>query len=307
MWISAGLLVVLLMAAVAAAPAKAASPVLEFVSPTTPLPVSFTLDGGPVAAALADFEPEVHCADSEGEGKVVGPRSTLSTYVFTGCKAAGGGETGTPCKSEDANAEEIKTGTIEADLVFIDQAKKEVGMLLNPSGGIYMDFKCGGEPVNALGPFLAPVGPINVLTSSFTAALSRSGAVQTPTEYENALGEKRQAIPMGERPGHPLATTGVELSFAIQPSAPLEIKAVTAAEIEARQREEEAAATKKRLEEEAATAAAIKRREAEEKLTVQLQRARLRSQAIARCMKAPAKKQRVRCIKRVKKKYSVKS
>jgi hypothetical protein len=299
--------------------ARAASPVLEFVAPGAAFPIAFTVSGGPVTAVLADFDTEVHCADSEGEGAIVGPRSTLSNYVFTGCKAEGGGETGTPCKSEDANAEEITAEAIEADLVYIDQAKHEVGMLLNPDGGVYMNFKCGGEPVDASGPFLSPVGPINKEATSFTATLSRSGAVQTPTEYENAIGEKRQAIPMGKRGVNPPVATGVELGFTIHTSTSLQIKAITAAEIEAKQREEEAAAAaaaKKRQDEEAAAAAAAIRRQDQEAaaavaatrlqaLEAELQRLRraLLSSTLEQCRKSQSKHVRVRCEKRAKKKY----
>jgi hypothetical protein len=115
-----------------------------------------------------------------------------------------------------------------------------------------MNFECGGESVEARSPFLSPVGPINQEAMSFTATLSRSGAMQTPDEYENANGEKLQAIPMGKRGTHPLVRTGVELSFTISPSVPLEIKAITVAELEARRQEEEVAtavAAKKRQEE----------------------------------------------------------
>ena len=220
------------------------------------------------------------------------------------------------CQSEPLNTGVIESGTIEADLVYIDQAKHEVGMLLNPSGGVYMTFKCGGELVEARGPFLAPVGSLNTQTTSFTASLSRSGAVQTPNEYENAIGEKRKAVPMGEWEGHPLATTGVELSFAIHTSAALEIRAVTAAEIEAKQRDEEAAATKKRQEEEAAAAAAAKKRQEEEAATAaaaskrqkeeaKLERLRraLLSSTLTQCRQVQSKHKRVRCEKRAKKKY----
>lgn len=307
----AAALIAFLAAAIGPAPATAASPVLEFVSPTSAFPIGFTADGGEVTAALAGYDTVVHCTDSEGDGNVVGPRATLSQWVFEGCETQGGSAGGAQCQSEGADPKEIRTDTIEADLVFIDQAKHQVGMLLNPDGGVYMEFKCGGEEVTAIGPFLSPVGPINVLTDSFTANLTRSGTTQTPSEYENALGEKRQAIPMGERPGQPPATTGVELGFTIHPSASLEIKAVTAAEIEARQAEELAALQKKRQEEEAATAAAVKRREEaeaktkqEEEKAEQLRRARLRSQGLTRCRKLKAKPKRVRCETRVKKKYS---
>jgi hypothetical protein len=260
--------VVALTLAVAPAQAKAVSPVLEFVAPGTAFPIGFTADGGAVTAELAGFDSVVHCSDSIGDGAITGPRSTVSNFSFTGCVAQGGTHNDQPCESEGADPEEIVAEAIEADLVYIDQAKHEVGMLLNPGGGVYMEFECGGESVEASGRFLSPVGPINEETTSFTATLSQSGAAQTPNEYENALGEKRPAIPMGKRESDPTPhTTGVELSFTINTEASLQIKAVTAAEIEAKQREDEAAAAaaaKKRQDAEAAAKEAEEKRQEEE-------------------------------------------
>lgn len=307
--------------ALAVAPAQAAvSPVLEFVTPGAAFPVAFTASGGEVTAELADFDSVVHCTGSQGEGEISGPRSTLSNFAFTGCKAVGGGENGQKCESPGAGDEEELTAEgIEAELVYIDQAKHEVGMLLNPGGGVYMSFVCGGESVDASGPFLSPVDPINQKAASFTATLNSLDAMQIPGEYENAIGEKRQAIPMGKRGINPLATTGVDLSFTIHPSVPLEIKAVTAAEIEAKQREDEAAtaaAAKKRRDEEAATAAAVKKRHEEEDAAaaaagvLQEEEARLErlrhqllSSTLAQCRKGQSRPKRMRCERRAKKKY----
>ncbi|HUB98678.1 MAG TPA: hypothetical protein VMS11_02525 [Solirubrobacterales bacterium] len=306
MFVCFAVLIAALVPAIVATQAKAAPlPVLEFVPKASVFPVSFTADGGEVTAAMTDFDTVVHCSGSHGEGKITGPRSTLSNYVFTGCETQGGTKGGQACESEGANAKEIKSEMIEANLVYIDQAKHQVGMLLNPNEGTYLDFKCGGESVKALGSFLSPVGPINQEATSFSASLSRSGALQIPNEYENALGEKRKAIPTGEREGQPAATTGVELAFTIHTSVPLQIKAVTAAEIEARQRQDEAAAAaaaKKRQDEEAAyKAAVIKRLEAE----AQLERVRraLLSSSLKQCRVTSSKHKRVRCEKRVKKLY----
>jgi len=307
MFVGAVAAIAALVLAIAPAYASATSPQLEFASPGNSFPIPFEADGGEVTARLADFDPIVHCSGSEGKGEITGPRSTLSNYVFTGCEAHGGAEDGHPCKSEGANAEEIRTGSIEADLVYIDQAKHEVAMLLNPGDGVYMDFECGGEQVKASGSFLSPVDPINKVAASFTAILRSSGATQLPSEYENANGEKRQAIPMGKKGSDPLATTGVELSFTIQPSVPLEIKAVNAAEIEAKQREEaaakkrqeEEAAAKKRQEEEAAARAAKKHQEEVEA------RARRRhlTKALKQCKKVKSGQKHARCVKRATKKY----
>jgi hypothetical protein len=332
--VSVAALIAALALTIVPAQAKAASPVLEFVAPGTAFPIGFTADGGPVTAELAGFSSVVHCSGSSGDGAITGPRSTVSNYFFTGCEAQGGTHNDQECKSEGADAEEITAEAIEADLVYIDQAKREVGMLLNPDGGVYMDFECGGESVEASGPFLSPVGPINKEATSFTAALTASGAVQTPNEYENALGEKRPAIPMGKREADPTpATTGVNLDFTIQTSVSLQIKAITAAEIEAKQREDEAAAaaatkkrqdeeaaaaaatkkrqdeeaaaaavTKKRQDEEAAAAAAVKTRQEEEIKSERIRRALL-SSALKQCRKAPSTHKRVQCEKRTKKKY----
>jgi len=307
MGVSAVALIATLVLTAMPAQAKAASPVLEFVAPGTAFPIDFTASGGPVTAALAGFNTEVHCSDSEGDGAIIGPRSTVSNYVFTGCEGVGGGKDGAQCDSEGADPGEITAEAIEADLVYIDQAKNEVGMLLNPDGGVYMTFECGGETVEAIGPFLSPVGPINKEDTSFTATLSRSGAEQTPDEYENALGEKRQAIPMGKRESDPsLKTTGVALGFTIETSASLQIKAITAAEIEAKQREDEAAAAaaaKKRHDEEAAAAAAASKRQEEEAKLERLRRTLLAG-TLKQCrMTAHSKHKRVRCEKRAKKKY----
>jgi hypothetical protein len=293
--------------------ARAASPVLEFAAPPSAFPIHFTADGGEVTAALAEFEGTiVRCGDSEGTGSVAGPRSAFSRYFFFECEAEGGSHNNQECKTVGADPGEIRSELIEAELVFIDQAKHEVGMLLNPGEDTYIEFECGGEAVEGFGSFLSPVGPINQLTTAFTATLTRSGATQIPSEYENAKGEKLQAIPLGEREGHPAATTGVELDFSILTASPLEIKAITAAEVaaaEAKKHDEEAAAkrhqeeetaAKKRQEEEAAA-----RKHREEEVKANKLRARQLSKALKQCRKLPSKHRRMRCEHRAKKKYGV--
>jgi hypothetical protein len=293
--------------AVVPSSASATSPVLEFVPSDGSFPIHFEAEGGEVTAAMTGFDTVVHCTGSEGEGEITGPRSTISNYFFTGCKTQGGSAGGAKCKTENANEEEITSGSIEADLVFINQATHEVGMVLNPHGGVYLEFECGGESVKAIGSFLSPVGPINKVSSSFTATLSRLSDEQTPTEYETMSGEKLQAIPTGEREGHPAANTGVELSFTVLTSASLEIKAVNTAEVEAKRRtEEEAAAKKKRQEEEAAAKKrqeeeAAKKRQEEE--AAAKKRAEQRAKALKHCRRAKSKHKRIQCEKRVKKKY----
>jgi hypothetical protein len=303
-FIAIGVSIAVLAPAVAPSAARAASPILEFVPSPQPFPVDFTAAGGEVTAALADFDTLVHCSGSHGEGAVTGARSTLSTYDFTGCKTEGGSKGGHECKSAGANLEEIRSPLIEAELVFINQATDAVGVLLDPRGGVYLSFECGGEAVKAIGPFLSPVGPVNTASSSFTASLSRLGATQIPDEYESDAGQKLTAVPTGEREGQAPGTTGVELGFTIHTDSPLTVRAVTAAEVEAKQsgeeavakqHEEEAAAAKKRGEEEAAA----RMRKAEQARAKR--RTRQLSKALRQCRKTQTGHRRARCEKRVKK------
>jgi flagellar biosynthesis GTPase FlhF len=217
--------------------ASAASPVLEFAVPGNSFPVSLTTAGGEVTAE--GFSGAVMtCAHSSGQGEITGPHRAIAEYEFTECKTGGGSE----CESKGAAVEEIRTGLIEAELVYIDQKNREAAVLLNPHGGTYMRFECGGVPARGEGSFLAPGAPLNTETTSFTTTLSKSsmsGGVQTPDEYEGIGGEKLKAIPFGEKNNNPmLDPTGVESTITITTAEPVEVRAITAEEVEAKQREE---------------------------------------------------------------------
>ena len=324
---AAGLVAALVLAAVPAS-ADAPSPVLEFVPSSGSFPISFVAEGGSVNARLGEFDRILECSGSEGDGEITGPQTTLSSYAFTGCVARplGGGGGDLKCNSPGADEEEIISETLEADLVYLHQANHEAAMLLNPGGGIYMEFECEGTAIKASGPFLSPVGPINQLADSFTATLSRNGNSQIPSEYEDSNGVVQEAIPMAEVDSEPLDTSGVELGFTVHPSVPLEIKALSVADIEAKQRGEEAAkkrqeeeaAAKKRQEEEAAARkhqdeeAAAKKRQEEEAAALaakirQETEAEARKQNLTRalrhCNKVKAKGKRVQCKRRATRKY----
>jgi hypothetical protein len=312
MCICAAVLLSALVPALAPSSASATSPVLEFVAPGSSFPIPFEGESANVNARLGEFDRIVECSHGEGEGEVTDAHTTVSSYAFTGCVAEviGGGGTSLNCTSEGAASNEIRSKTIEADPVYLGQAKHEVAMLLNPDGGIYMEFECGTNEITASGPFLAPVNPVNVLTDSFTAVLNRNGNSQIPTEYEDLNGEKHQAIPEAVVNGGEPDTSGVDLSFSIQTNVPLEIKAVSKEEIEARRHAEEEAAAKKRQEEEAAKKRQeeeVKKHQEEVKKHQEEEAARKRAQhrakALKHCRKAKSKHKRVQCEKRVKRKY----
>lgn len=335
----ASILACLALAALFSLPATAgAAPVLQFLAPGHGLPVPFATKSGPVSAEMAGFSSLVHCSESHGEGEVTGPRSAVAKYSFTGCVTEHGSST--KCKSEGASEEEIKTGPIYAELVYISQAKGEVGMLLNPGGSTYMVFECGGESAEARGPFLAPVGPINTQATSFTASLAAVGAMQTPDEYEGSDGERHTAHPEGRHGANQWVSTGVELTMTILPSAPGIIQAVTAVEVEAKQHEEEAVQREqKQHEEEAAARTASAKRQQEEAVTAgikhleaevaalhqrleqeslarkkleaaskpkPLTRSQLLAKALRACKKQPTRRRRAACEASAHRKYGAK-
>jgi hypothetical protein len=335
-----GLIAVLALLLVPAG-ASAASPVLEFVAPGHSLPVSLTTAGGEVTAE--GFSGAVMtCAHSSGQGEITGPRRAIAKYEFTECKTASPGSK--ECKSEGAAAEEIKTGLIEAELVYIDQKTREVAVLLNPSGGTYMKFECGGIPARGEGPFLAPGAPLNTETTSFTTTLSKSGGVQTPDEYEGAGGEKLKAVPFGEKNNNlMLDPTGVESTITVTTAEPVEVRAITAEEVEAQEvkeheealqkqeaalknleealrkgeehavqlageakKHQEEAASAARKQQEEATAAAKKKQEEPEKLKAKPTRTQLLTKALKTCEKQP-KKRRALCMASAHKRYGAKA
>jgi hypothetical protein len=329
--------VVVLSAAVAMlgvpAGASAASPVLEFVAPGHSLSeVSVTTESGLVTAELAGSKLVLECAESHGQGEITGPRSVLVKYQFTKCEAHEPNKSHHPCQSVGAEKEEITTAPIEADLVWIDQAKHEVGMLLNPNGSPtqpYISFECSGEKAKGFGPFLSPGSPINQDVQEFTMTLKRAGSTQTVTKYEGEKGETLEAVPTGEKEeSGQRVDTSVEMTVAVHTSVPVEVRAITAAEVEAKQREEEATAkkhqeeaAKKKQEEEAAATAAAKKKQ-EEEAAKKLQESKntnpphksklpTRSQRLAKalkqCKKDKSKKARALCVAKAEKKYGTRT
>jgi hypothetical protein len=152
------------------------------------------------------------------------------------------------CKSEGAtNAKEITAEAIEADLVYIDQAKRGKTRSRHAS-------QSGRRRLHDL-------------------------------QMRGRTRRSKWALLFSRRSDPSPATTGVELGFTIHTSASFQIKAITAAEIEAKQHEDEsaaAAAAKKRPGEEAAaaTAAAMRQRRGSQIRTTQARPAVQHAQAV---------------------------
>jgi hypothetical protein len=246
---------VALMAPVAGANTPA---VLEYVS-AKPLPVEFTGASGAVTVEDEGGTGALHCVASSSKGEIVGPRQAILESVYTECSTEAEGKT-FACQSSGASAGEIKTGALETELVYIDKAEEKIGMVLNPKGGKYVAYECGGIPAEGRGSIISSITPVNQATTSFTQVFSQSHGAQVPAEYETANGEKHKAIAEGSVEGFSVGTTGTEATNTTKTVEPLEIKVEPEKQSEekheessnVKKQEEEAAATKKRQEEETA-------------------------------------------------------
>jgi hypothetical protein len=157
----------------------------EFSSPTHGFPLAYksSLTGS------VDFHSpggEFDCNSVNAVGEVTGAKSIArSELQFTGCKIGT-----TPCHSEGAVSEEIRTVSLEGKLVYLSKTAKTVAIIFKPvtGGSIAKTVKCGGFAEGDItGSVLMRLKAVNVLSSEFRL---NEGTYET---YENEAGEKLHA------------------------------------------------------------------------------------------------------------------
>jgi hypothetical protein len=188
--IGLALVAVVALSALATATASAALP--EFVPTAGKFPVKFTDTSGAGTLETVGGH-KVTCKADSSTGEFTGAKTNKETFIFTGCESLG-----FKCNSAGAAAGEIRTNAIASLLVYINKAKKEVGMDLSPEvvGGLFAEFSCGGvETLKVRGSVIAPVTKVNTAKqASFKLTAKASKGVQKPTEYENEAGKKVKDI-----------------------------------------------------------------------------------------------------------------
>lgn len=123
-------------------------------------------DGG--ESEPAKIEGTTECTKESVVGEVTGPKTEKWHTVYTSCKAEE-----TPCNTKGAKAGEIKTEELEAELVFLNSAKTEVGLRVKGKGkeGLLAQYECIGGTLNVLvtGEVLAKTsGNINTANKKTT-------------------------------------------------------------------------------------------------------------------------------------------
>jgi hypothetical protein len=238
--------------------AGAAPAVIEYVPAGKSFPVEFHSASGPVSVELAGGAGTLDCTASSGAGQITGPRASNLEITYTGCTTDGGA---VKCQST-VTAGEIESGRLQAELVYLNRAKQEIGVVLNPTGEKYAVHECSGSPgveAGASGAILARLEPVNQPGGmTFTESFDQLAGSQIPQEYEAASGEKHQAMPEGFL-GETEYQSGTQATSTITTVEPVDIKVVAGLspleEAEGKQSEEQAQAKKFKEDAESAEAA----------------------------------------------------
>jgi hypothetical protein len=231
--------------ALALTPAVAdASPaVLEYVPAGQHFPVEFHTTSGPVSVELAGGAGTLDCTASSGIGQITGPRASNLEITYTGCTADAGA---VKCQSTVTEGE-VESGRLQAELVYLNRAKQEIGVVLNPTGEKYAVYECSGSPgveAGASGAILARLEPVNQPGGmTFAESFDQLAGSQIPQEYETASGEKHMATPKSFL-GETEYQSGTQATDTVTTLEPVDIKVVAGLnpieEAEAKESEEQA-------------------------------------------------------------------
>jgi hypothetical protein len=148
----------------------------------------FTSTGGSAVLEMSGGT-KLKCASSAGSGEYTGTKTADLTVRFFSCHLAPGT---TPCRSPSASAGEIVTSPLTGELGFIQDTEGPEKTIIAKVG---IDFKgspslatveCGSQTIVIGGSVIAPISPLEKMTSEFAVKFSAAGGKQLPEAFEEA-------------------------------------------------------------------------------------------------------------------------
>lgn len=200
-WIVLAALAVFALSGVAASSA-AATETLSFVPQSPKFPVKVTVKGGEVL--FTEESISYGCSSVTGEGEITSHKAAKIKFTFKHCFSV---QLGLECKSSGAAKEEIKTGNLPVQLVYISKAKHEAALDINyqvpseefppPPHNQLASWECGlVSGMGARWSIIGAVTPVNTSTLSHTVKLAQSSpGIQKPTKYETEEAKTYEAFP----------------------------------------------------------------------------------------------------------------
>ncbi len=127
---------------------------------------------------------KITCTGSRAAGEYTGPQTETSTLTLSGCRLS---PPGASCHSEGLAEGEVASSMLEGELGFVSKTAGTVAWDLRPrTASLFAKLSCGGTPVEVAGSVVAPVAPLEKMTSSFKETLKASGGRQDPESLEGA-------------------------------------------------------------------------------------------------------------------------
>jgi len=125
------------------------------------------------------------CTGGTGEGEITGPKTTIGSYVFTGCEAVK-----IKCNSPGAPLGTLIGHKVEGLLgLEVEGSEPKLDKVANDlfpaePGGFFVEFECSGLKVVARGSVLNPASE-NAMLSSVTLKWTSAGGKQKPEKFVN--------------------------------------------------------------------------------------------------------------------------
>lgn len=139
-----GVILALLATAFLAPQAAAATPEMTPVSGGFPVPVVGFFGGGWLTTVGGN---QVTCGNGAGGGQITGKTTGEGSYTLGGCKSGF-----LSCTSPGQSTGTIKIQTMTMDLVYLDAAHTNPGVLAKPpAGGVFSEFNCSFVKVQVKG------------------------------------------------------------------------------------------------------------------------------------------------------------
>jgi hypothetical protein len=128
---------------------------------------------------------KLSCTGATGEGEITGPKTTIGSYVFTGCETSK-----IPCNTAGAPLGTLIGNTLEGLLGLEAEGsepslnKVANGLFPAESGSLLVQFECSGLKVVAKGSVLNPTSE-NGMLSTVTVKWTATKAKQKPEKFLN--------------------------------------------------------------------------------------------------------------------------
>jgi PPE-repeat protein len=175
--IGAAITAIVALSAIASTMATAALP--EFL----PTGLKFTGFGGKGTLAVSGGN-TLECSSGTASGTITGPKTGTATLDLHTCKIFG-----LVGSHSLGDAENVILVSGSSTLCYLSKAKKEVGMIITPTGEVHVEAPSAGALAEVEGSMIGRLTPVDTTTLRFEIILKQSEGKQELLKCEGLEGE----------------------------------------------------------------------------------------------------------------------